>query len=101
MFKKPKPKYEGGITLISLIVIIVLMIILAAVTIRGITGHEGILDSSSEITNTYIIEQYREQVQELARGIILKDSILRKRDNTREYGRRNARRELDKNSSAR
>ena len=61
----------------------------------------GILDASTEITKTYIIEQYREQVQELARGIILKDSILRKRDNTREYGGGNARRELDKNSSAR
>ena len=76
------------------------MIILAAVTIRGITGHEGILDSSMEITQNYIIEQYREQVQELAREIILKDSILRKRDNTREYGRGNARGELDKDSSS-
>ena len=100
MEKKLKTKLEGGITLISLIVIIVLMIILAAVTVRGITGHEGILDSSAEITNTYMVEQYREQVQELAREIILKDSILRKRNNTRKYGRRNARRRLDKNSSS-
>ena len=94
-------KSEGGITLISLIVMIILLVILAAVTIRGITGHEGILDSSAQITQTYVIEQYREQVQELARGIILKDSILRKRNNTRKYGRRNGRRILDKNSSTR
>ena len=100
MEKKLKTKLEGGITLISLIVIIVILVIISAVTIRGITGHEGILDSSSEITNTYIIEQYREQVQELAREIILKDSILRKRDNIREYGRGNARGELDKDSSS-
>ncbi len=100
MKKSQKPKLESGITLISLIVIIVILVIISAVTIRGITGHEGILDSSSEITNTYIIEQYREQVQELAREIILKDSILRKRNNTREYGRRNARSRLDKNSSS-
>ena len=40
MNKKPKPKHEGGITLISLIVMIILLVILAAVTIRGITGKE-------------------------------------------------------------
>ena len=43
MNKKPKPKHEGGITLISLIVMIILLVILAAVTIRGITGEDGIL----------------------------------------------------------
>ena len=40
MNKKPKPKHEGGITLISLIIIIVLLVIISAVTIRGITGKE-------------------------------------------------------------
>ena len=101
MKKSQKPKNEGGITLIALVIMILLLVILAAVTIRGITGKEGILDSSTQITKTYIIEQYREQVQELARGIILKDSVLRKRNNTRKYGRRNGRRRLDKNSSTR
>ena len=94
-------KHEGGITLIALIIMIIILVILAAVTIRGITGHEGILDSSAQIAQTYIVEQYREQVQELARSIILKDSILRKRDDIRKYGRRNGSRKLDKDSSAR
>ena len=99
-------KSEGGITLIALIIMIIILVILAAVTIRGITGHEGILDSSSEITllvilaavtlrgisgqdgilgstttavQRYSIEEYREKIAETAQKTILESAILRRR----------------------
>lgn len=34
---------ERGITLIALIIMVILLVILAAVTIRGIAGQDGIL----------------------------------------------------------
>ena len=40
MKTKSITKQEGGITLISLIVMIILLVIISAVTIRGITGKE-------------------------------------------------------------
>ena len=93
-------KKEKGITLISLIVMVILLIILAMVSIKGVLGTGGILTSSTNVANEYVVEQYREQVNQLAQSIIIKDSLLRKNNNKRKYGRRNGRRRLDKNGSA-
>ncbi len=68
-------KRQQGITIISLVVIIVLLIILASVTIKGIVGKDGMLETADRIESRYIIKQYRDRVKALANSIILKDSI--------------------------
>ncbi len=93
-------KQEKGITLIALIIMVILLIILAMVSIKAVTGKEGILDSSSNIANEYVIQQYREQIEQLVSSIILKDSLIRKNNNFRKHGRRNGKRRLDKKCSA-
>ena len=87
---------EAGITLIALIIMIILLILLAMVSIKAVTGKEGILASSSNIANEYVVQQYGEQIEQLAHSIILKDSLIRKNNNKRKYGRRNGKRRLDK-----
>ena len=87
---------EAGITLIALIIMVILLILLAMVSIKAVTGKEGILASSSNIANEYVVQQYGEQIEQLAHSIILKDSLIRKNNNKREYGRRNGKRRLDK-----
>ena len=52
--------------------------ILSAVAIRGITGDEGIIVGTETATENYVIEQYREQIQQLVQSIILKDSLVGK-----------------------
>ena len=99
--KKEMKQGEKGITLIALIIMIILLIILAMVSIKAVTGKEGILASSSNIANEYVVQQYREQIEQLAHSIILKDSLMRKDNNKRKYGRRNGKRRLDKKCSAR
>ena len=74
---------------------VILLIILAMVSIRGLTGKDGLLTSSSNVANEYVVEQYREQVNQLAHSIILKDSFMREENNNREYGRGYGRRGLD------
>ena len=92
---------EEGITLIALIIMVILLILLAMVSIKAVTGKEGILASSSNIANEYVIQQYGEQIEQLVHSIILKDSLMRKNNNKRKYGRRNGKRRLDKKCSAR
>ena len=92
---------QEGITLIALIIMVILLIILAMVSIKVVTGKEGILASSSNIANEYVIQQYGEQIEQLVHSIILKDSLMRKNNNKRKYGRRNGKRRLDKKCSAR
>ena len=87
---------EAGITLIALIIMIILLILLAMVSIKAVTGKEGILASSSNIANEYVVQQYGEQIEQLAHSIILKDSLIRKNNNKRKHGRRNGKRRLDK-----
>ena len=80
MNSKVRPnKDEGGITLISLIVMIILLVILAAVTLRGVTGQEGILGSTTSAVQRYSIEEYREKIAETAQKTILASAILRRR----------------------
>lgn len=68
-------KKERGITLIALIIMVVLIIILASIGIKGLTGKENIIASSSKIANEYIVVQAKEYVEGLARSIILKDIL--------------------------
>ena len=66
---------ESGITLIALIVSIIILILLAAVSIKWVTGQEGILKVSSDATEDYNILQYKEQIENLRESIILKSEI--------------------------
>ncbi len=77
-FIKHTQKQEG-ITLIALIIMVILLIILAMVSIKALTGKEGILASSSNIANEYVIQQYGEQIEQLVHSIILKDSLIGKK----------------------
>ena len=94
-------KKEKGITLIALIIMVLLLIILAMISIKAVTGKEGIFVSSSNITNEYVVQQYGEQIEQLVHSIILKDSLLRKINNKTKHGRRYGKRRLDKKCSAR
>ena len=76
--KTGKIKEERGLTLIALIVMTIILVILSAVAIRGITGDEGIIVGTETATENYVIEQYREQIQQLVQSIILKDSLVGK-----------------------
>ena len=76
--KTCKIKEERGLTLIALIVMTIILVILSAVAIRGITGDEGIIVGTETATENYVIEQYREQIQQLVQSIILKDSLVGK-----------------------
>ena len=58
---------------------VILLIILAMVSIKALTGKEGILASSSNIANEYVIQQYGEQIEQLVHSIILKDSLIGKK----------------------
>ena len=98
--KKEMKQGEKGITLIALIIMIILLILLAMVSIKAVTGKEGILASSGNIANEYVIQQYGEQIEQLVHSIILKDSLMRKNNNKRKYGRRNGKRRLDKKCSS-
>ncbi len=66
---------EKGITLIALIIMIILIVILAAVTIKGLTGKEGLLATSTKVANEYIVKQNQEQIEILLQSIILEDAV--------------------------
>ena len=92
-------KQEKGITLIALIIMIILLILLAMVSIKAVTGKEGIFSSSTNIANEHVIVHYKEQLEQLVNSIILKDSLLRKNNHTKQHGRRHRERRLDKKCS--
>lgn len=52
---------EKGITLTALVVTIIILLILATITIRAITGDNGIIRKVSETVNTYKIAENEEQ----------------------------------------
>ena len=66
---------ERGITLIALIITIILIVILAAITIRGLTGKEGLLATSTKVANEYVVKQNQEQIEMLLQSIILEDAV--------------------------
>lgn len=52
---------EKGITLTALVVTIIILLILATITIRAITGDNGIIRKTSEAVNAYKIAENKEQ----------------------------------------
>ena len=53
MKKEKNKKYEGGITLVALVVTIVILLILAGVSLNLVIGNEGMLTRSKEAANKY------------------------------------------------
>ena len=61
MEKEKNKKYEGGITLVALVVTIVILLILAGVSLNLVIGNEGMLTRSKEATNKYEKQAENEQ----------------------------------------
>ena len=61
MKKEKNKKYDGGITLVALVVTIVILLILAGVSLNLVIGNEGILTRSKEATNKYGKQAENEQ----------------------------------------
>ena len=73
-------KKEEGITLVALIVTIIILIILAAVTLRALTGDHGILKNAKVASEEHKESQARE-ILELA----MQDLIIDKKVHPEEY----------------
>ena len=61
MEKEKNKKYDGGITLVALVVTIVVLLILAGVSLNLVIGNEGILTRSKEAANKYGKQAENEQ----------------------------------------
>ena len=61
MKKEKNKKYEGGITLVALVVTIVILLILAGVSLNLVIGNEGILTRSREAVDKYGKQAENEQ----------------------------------------
>ena len=61
MKKEKNKKYEGGITLVALVVTIVILLILAGVSLNLVIGNEGILTRSKEAADKYGKQAENEQ----------------------------------------
>ena len=61
MKKEKNKKYDGGITLVALVVTIVIFLILAGVSLNLVIGNERILTRSKEATNKYEKQAENEQ----------------------------------------
>jgi len=75
-------KKEEGITLIGLIVMIIILVILAGITIRGLTGNGGIVTEAETAAVEYKIAGYREQIEQKVRSIIVAGGVLGKKVTT-------------------
>ncbi len=61
MKKEKNKRYEGGITLVALVVTIVIVLILAGVSLNLVIGNEGILTRSKEAVDKYGKQAENEQ----------------------------------------
>ena len=61
MEKEKNKMYDGGITLIALVVTVVVLLILAGVSLNLVIGNEGILTRSKEAANKYGKQAENEQ----------------------------------------
>ena len=61
MKKEKNKKYEGGITLIALVITIVVLLILAGVSLNLVIGNEGILTRSKDTVDKYGRQAENEQ----------------------------------------
>ena len=72
LIKKPNNQNgEGGITLIALILMIIIIVIISAVTIRGLTGEHGLIDTTADVAQNYEIISYGEQINEIVHKTII------------------------------
>ena len=81
---KPKPLSESGVTLIALLVMIIILVILAGVTIQGLTGQGGIIGVSADAAEQHKIATYEERIEQNVRATIVAKAVLRKNSNTPE-----------------
>lgn len=79
-----KHKSESGLTLIALLVMIIIMVILAAVTVKGIAGNEGLLSVAGEAAEEHKIATYKERINNNVRETVLGKAVLRKNSNPSE-----------------
>ena len=63
MEKEKNKKYDGGITLVALVVTIVVLLILAGVSLNLVIGNEGILTRSKESKTKTEIAEVKEKAQ--------------------------------------
>ena len=63
MKKEKNKKYDGGITLVALVVTIVILLILAGVSLNLVIGNEGILTRSKESKTKTEIAEVKEKAQ--------------------------------------
>ncbi len=62
---------ERGITLIALLVMIIILVILSAIVVKGITGNEGLIKTTTNVAEDHNIISYREQLEQAVRSIII------------------------------
>ena len=79
---KPKARSESGITLIALLVMIIIIVILAGITIRALTGNEGLLSVAGEAAENYEITAKKEALDQAIRSEMIAQATLRKNSNT-------------------
>ena len=84
---KNRNKSERGITLIALLVMIIILVVLAAVTIRGIAGSEGLISSTETAAVEYKIASYEEQIEQKVRSIIIANAALGKETTTHDIAK--------------
>lgn len=91
---KQTQNLERGITLISLVVTIVILVILAALILRAVTGDESLIGVTTEATENYKIEQYREDLMRVTMGTI-QSCMIKGEDVTLEKIASSIRQDLD------
>ncbi len=81
---KLETKGENGITLIALFVMIILIVILSAVTVRGLTGKGGLIETAGNAAEEHKIVTYKEKIEQNVRETVVAKAVLRKNSNTSE-----------------
>ena len=81
---RPNKRSESGVTLIALLVMIIILVILAGVTIQGLTGQGGIIGVSADAAEQHKIKAYEERIEQNVRATIVAKGVLRKNSNTPE-----------------
>ena len=63
---------QAGVTLVSLLVTVVIIAALAGIVIANIADNDGILRISSAVKSEYVLTQYKEQIENIFEGVLLK-----------------------------
>ncbi len=71
--RKPNKRSESGITLVALIVTIILLVILTAVVIRNITASDNLIDTTMTAREEYNVKSYKQQIEEVAQSVIVRE----------------------------